>query len=38
MHLNWQIKPFSEISTNEFHDIIVLKIKSFCCGTKLLIS
>ena len=29
MHLNWQIKPFSEISTNEFHDIIVLRLKAF---------
>lgn len=36
MHLNWQIKPYSEFTTNEFHDIIALRLKAFvveqnCC-------
>jgi ElaA protein len=29
MHLNWQIKPYSELSLNEFHDIVELRIKIF---------
>jgi ElaA protein len=29
MHLDWQIKPYSEINTNEFHDIVVLRLKAF---------
>lgn len=29
MHLEWQIKPYSELSTNEFHDIIELRLKAF---------
>ncbi|HIP32652.1 MAG TPA: GNAT family N-acetyltransferase [Crocinitomicaceae bacterium] len=29
MHLNWQIKHFNELSINEFHDIIALRIKVF---------
>lgn len=29
MHLDWQIKPYSELSTNEFHDIITLRLKAF---------
>jgi ElaA protein len=36
MHLNWQIKPYSELLTTEFHDIIALRLKAFvveqnCC-------
>lgn len=36
MHLNWQIKPYNEFNTNEFHDIIALRLKAFvveqnCC-------
>lgn len=36
MHLNWQIKPYNEFTTNEFHDIIALRLKAFvveqnCC-------
>ena len=36
MHLNWQIKPYSELTTTEFHDIIALRLKAFvveqnCC-------
>ena len=29
MHLDWQIKPYSELSLNEFHDIIALRLKAF---------
>lgn len=29
MQLNWLIKPFSEITTLEFHDIIQLRLKAF---------
>lgn len=29
MHLDWQIKPFNELSLNEFHDLIALRIKVF---------
>jgi len=29
MHLDWQIKPYSELSTTEFHDIIALRLKAF---------
>lgn len=29
MHLNWQIKPYSELTTTEFHDIIALRLKVF---------
>ena len=29
MHLNWQIKPFSEVTTLEFHDIIALRLRTF---------
>jgi len=29
MILDWQIKPFSEISAIEFHDIIALRLKAF---------
>ncbi len=29
MHLNWQIKPFSELTTLEFHDIIALRLRTF---------
>jgi ElaA protein len=36
MHLEWQIKYYPEINTNEFHDIIALRLKAFvveqnCC-------
>lgn len=29
MHLDWQIKPYSELNLNEFHDIIRLRLKAF---------
>ncbi len=29
MHIDWQIKPFNELSLNEFHDLIALRIKVF---------
>ena len=29
MHLDWQIKTYSELSLNEFHDIIALRLKAF---------
>lgn len=29
MHLAWQIKPYSELNLNEFHDIIALRLKAF---------
>ena len=29
MHLDWQIKPYSELTTNEFHDIIALRLEVF---------
>ena len=29
MHLEWQIKPYSELSINEFHDLTALRIKIF---------
>jgi len=29
MNLNWQIKPYNELSLNEFHDIIELRINVF---------
>lgn len=29
MHLEWQIKPYADLSTNEFHDIIALRMKAF---------
>lgn len=29
MHLNWQIKHYNDLTTNEFHDIIALRIKAF---------
>lgn len=29
MHLNWQIKPYAELTLNEFHDIIELRLKAF---------
>jgi ElaA protein len=29
MHLDWQIKYYPELSTNEFHDIIELRLKAF---------
>lgn len=29
MHLEWQIKPYQELSLNEFHDIIALRINVF---------
>ena len=29
MHLEWQIKHYSELSLNEFHDIIALRMKVF---------
>jgi ElaA protein len=29
MQLNWQIKPYSDLSLNEFHDIIALRLKVF---------
>jgi ElaA protein len=29
MHLDWQIKPYNELSLNEFHDLIALRIKVF---------
>ncbi len=36
MHLNWLIKPYGELTVNEFHDIIALRMKAFvveqnCC-------
>ena len=29
MHLDWQVKYYPELTTNEFHDIIVLRLKAF---------
>lgn len=29
MHLDWQIKHYPELTTNEFHDIIALRLKAF---------
>ena len=29
MHLEWQVKHYPELSTNEFHDIIALSLKAF---------
>jgi len=29
MHLDWQVKFYPELSTNEFHDIIALRLKAF---------
>ena len=29
MHLNWLIKPYNELTTTEFHDIIALRLKAF---------
>jgi ElaA protein len=29
MEINWQFKTFSELNTNEFHDILALRIKVF---------
>tara|TARA_B110000503_G_scaffold119035_1_gene180493 strand:+ start:1972 stop:2424 length:453 start_codon:yes stop_codon:yes gene_type:complete len=29
MHLEWQIKPYQDLSINEFHDIIALRIDVF---------
>lgn len=29
MHLDWQFKPYKELSINEFHDIIALRLKAF---------
>jgi predicted GNAT family N-acyltransferase len=29
MHLEWQVKHYPELSTNEFHDIIALRLKAF---------
>lgn len=29
MILDWQIKHFSEITTSEFHDLVVLRMKAF---------
>ena len=36
MYFEWQFKPYSELSTNEFHDIIGLRLQAFvieqnCC-------
>jgi ElaA protein len=29
MHLDWQVKYYPELTTNEFHDIIALRLKAF---------
>ncbi|MNJ84996.1 putative acyltransferase [compost metagenome] len=29
MHLDWQFKPYKELTINEFHDIIALRLKAF---------
>ena len=29
MNLNWQIKPYHDLSLNEFHDIIALRLQAF---------
>jgi ElaA protein len=29
MHLDWQVKYYPELSTNEFHDIIELRLRAF---------
>lgn len=29
MHLDWQIKHYTELSLNEFHDIIELRLRTF---------
>lgn len=29
MHLDWQIKHYNDLSTNEFHDIIALRLEAF---------
>lgn len=36
MYFEWQFKPYSELTTNEFHDIIGLRLQAFvieqnCC-------
>ena len=36
MHLNWQIKPYNELSLSEFHDIITLRLKAFVIEQKCL--
>ena len=29
MHLDWQVKHYPELTTNEFHDLIALRLKAF---------
>lgn len=29
MHLDWQVKYYPELTTNEFHDIVALRLKAF---------
>lgn len=29
MHLDWQIKPYNELTLNEFHDLVALRLKIF---------
>ena len=29
MHLNWQIKHYNDLTTNEFHDLIALRMEIF---------
>ncbi len=29
MHLDWQFKPYKELTLNEFHDLIALRLKAF---------
>ena len=29
MHLDWQIKPYQDLTLNEFHDIIALRVNVF---------
>ncbi len=29
MHLDWQFKPYKELTLNEFHDLISLRLKTF---------
>jgi ElaA protein len=29
MHLDWQVKHYPDLTTNEFHDIIALRLKAF---------
>ena len=36
MHLNWQIKHYVDLTTNEFHDIIALRLNAFVATARIL--